>query len=684
MVRSVNIEISGSSSCESLPIITHDEEENHDVILVTAILPTVVNSDSAISASARLLDLVDGLNTAAVERVKISNISFVDGDVEGLCAFLVMHAPSVRHLSLANISDYIASSRSDKSETKAIMALTLAFQTASLETIDLSRNNLSYELWSILNSHHSCVKKVVMDGVVIDDQSMAMLARSSRFVAAVENFHLVMHQPLGTSGVEASNQLLQQFTRLRTLRWANRSSEDSLPSPPEAHLPWSGISRMAERNRSTLETLVLEGSQTTESDVILICATIGLLPRLSVLKLRRLGIADHALGMIVSVLIQKLPPLTCFDLSYNCIQSGGSFALMEILSNTKISQSLKSLILKNNQLDRPSLSKLLKTAACRASTEFELRCDNNGADTGLLAYEFALTNTTAEADRDKMIRELARVKSQLKEAQYHLREISAAQTTILADYQKLNRENQAIKAERETLVQAFEILGCAKQVQAQARLLSRVSQIEDCLFGETHRRSGSAGSVTETLSITGDETSRSRSTSYDEASIAIKGGRRRPLSRSRSNESMVPLSGDRRQRELKGSVDAAHHGSVTTAATLGSSRSTLFSASVDSFEDLTGSTTTFAFTPSPRRRLPVRVMSERWARPGSMSISLPAERVPKSPSLHSSQHSFRFGDSTRSLKCDIAEEDEDEASLDPNEVVERDRVHIASQHQVQS
>jgi hypothetical protein len=74
----------------------------------------------------------------------------------------------------------------------------------------------------------------------------------------------------------------------------------------------------------------------------------------------------------------------------------------------------------------------------------------------------------------------------------------------------------------------------------------------------------------------------------------------------------------------------------------------------------------------------VRVMSERWGRPGSMSISLPPERVPRSPSLHSSQHSFRFGDSNRSLKCDIAEEEEDEASLDPNEMVPRDREHSVS------
>jgi cell division protein FtsB len=434
---------------------------------------------------------------------------------------------------------------------------------------------------------------------------------------------------------------------------------------------------MAERNSATLETLVLEGTQTTERDAIVICATLGLLSKLSTLKLRRMGLTDHALGMIVSVLIQKVPPLTRLDLSCNDIQAGGSFALMGILSNQQIARSLTSLNLSNNQLDRTSISQLLTTAACRLTPDFELRFDNNGNGTGLLAYEFAVMSAAAEADRDKVARELSRVKSQLKEAQYHLREISTAQKTILADYQKLKKENQTIVDERETLAQAFEILGNSRQVEAQARLLSRVSRIEDCLFGEACRRSNSTGSASESIPIPSDDTSRSRSISYEEGSVARKGGRRHPLSRSHSNDSMIPLSNDRRPRELKlSSMDAVHHGSATT---LGSSRSTFFSASVNSFEDTTGSSTTLAFTPSPRRRIPVRVMSERWARSGSVPMVSPTERAPKSPSLHLSHHSFRPGDSNRSMKSsDIAEEGEDDASLDPNDVIVRDRAYSMS------
>jgi hypothetical protein len=700
MGRTISVDIVGGASCEASPTISHDSDgggTNGSLIRVTVGMPAMVLPDAAMMASALLLDFVenhqghgggpeDGL--AAVERVKISNLAFVDGAAEALTTFLILHAHSVRHVSLHNITD--SPDREGVRPThRSLAALVQAYQTAGLlETIDLSRNEIDSVVWSAFVPFSAAARKLVLDGVAMDDESMRTLAKAN-IVRTIEQFHLTLSRPMASSGdVEASaNELLQQFTRLRTLRWVHKHDDARHVSEPQAgSLPWSALSRAAKRNQSTLESLIVGGGHATESDVSLLTSTLGALQRLTTLKLRNMDLDDQCLKEVVAALIRNRISLSCLDVSHNWIQSDGSSALLELLSSPQIIESLASLSIDHNHLDASSLAKIITTISNLYSSEFRLQCDNNAVDMGLVACELALKRKAAETDRDAVARELARAKSQLKEAQYHLREISAAQTTILADYQKLKKETRELKEDRDTLVRAFEILGNAKQIEAQARLLARVSRIEGRLFGEdehlrspTARKGLSEFMAVEAGEAAGDDEARSRSSSYDEGSISRPGGRRHPVPRSRSNDSVVSMSMERRKRELKrSSMDTAHHGSTTTAATLNSSRSTFFSSSVQSFEDMSNSLTTLALTPSPRRRVPTRGASERWARSPAMTGS--PDRVPKSPSLHLSHHSFRHGgDSNRSLKShDIAEGNEDEVSLDPNDMMVRDRSHSIS------
>jgi Ran GTPase-activating protein (RanGAP) involved in mRNA processing and transport len=695
MARTISVDIAGGSSCGASPTISHHDSDGGSSIRVTVSMPATVLPDAAMMASALLLDFVENNqggggggseeSIAAVERVNISDLEFMGGSAEALTTFLILHAHSVRHVSLHNITD--SCSDASKPTLEALAALVQSFQTASLlETIDLSRNEIDSEVWEAFVPYSAAVRKFVLDGVSLDGESMRTLARAN-IVRTIEQFHLTLSRLVESGEMEASaNELLQQFTRLRTLRWVNQCGDNHASEQQAGTIPWSALARAAKRNQSTLETLIVGGGHATERDVGLLCSTLGELHRLTNLKLQGLDLDDQCLREVVATLIHNRLSLSCLDLSHNWIQSEGSSALLELLSSPQVMESLKSLCLENNHLDASSLSKIITTVSNLYSSEFRLQCDNNATDMGPVACELALKRKAAETERDAVSRELARAKSQLKEAQYHLREISAAQTTILADYQKLKKENRELKEDRDTLIRAFEILGNAKQVEAQARLLARVSRIEGKLFGEEEPlRSPTRKGLSEFMAVeagdrSGDEEARSRSSSYDEGSVSRPGGRRHPVPRSRSNESVVSMSMERRKRELKrSSMDMAHHGSTTTATTLNSSRSTLFSASVQSFEDMSNSLTTLALTPSPRRRLPTRGASERWARSPAVVVGSP-DRVPKSPSLHLSHHSFRHGhDSNRSLKSnDIAEGNEDEVSLDPNDMVVRDRSHSIS------
>lgn len=480
---SVMIELLGSEEADisAPPVVTRkqvDPNAGTGCRLVLT-LPQLLTAEQASVGTALLLDELEQLGkNAVVEGVKISHLRFTPEGVAGIKMLLTMHAPTLKDVAL----NHIMNNSSTREDEMAVTELIHAFQCASLESIDVSKNTLRPFMWKEWMTH-SCLKKLALDYVNMEDGVVEELHSFFTFADSIEDLSVVLLKPLGPNGVEAGNSIIRKCKNLKHFRWVYKHGTKT------AALPWFGLRSLVQEavdeKRQSLFSLHMEGARLSERDLgdRGLCGVLEGLTDLKQLKLRNIGLIDNAVKRVTSALIKAKPPLIWLDMSYNSIQCAGVATLAELAKSSTIMHSLKRLSLDHNKIDSEGFSKLLEVFGPSGDPELEVRFEGNVFDTGRIAFSFAQSMRKAEAERDALSNERDQAVKELLKAQKHLREITAAQTTILTDFRVVSQDKKQLQEERDSLLKAFAIMGSAKHIEENRRLLDRLGQLEDTVFG---------------------------------------------------------------------------------------------------------------------------------------------------------------------------------------------------------
>jgi len=488
-----------SSASGRSPLVTVERfdqatDDGDEVRLVVSLPADDVDSDAADFAASLLMDHIDQLqNRAVVDSIKISDVKFTPEGLEGLIMFLTMYIPTVKHLSLNNLISAKARSSRGKIDETTMGTLAHAFQSTSLETLNLSRNMLGPYVWRQWMTH-SGLKCLILDYVEMDDASFVELNSFLACKDTLEDLHVVLMQPIGVEGLDAANDILKSCTKLKYLRWVYKHGTKS------AALPWIGLRQMVEKQQSTAETtsegarlvsLRMEGARMTERDLGErgLCGALKYLSKLQNLKLRNLGLIDNAVQKIVETLISEtLPDLVMLDFSFNSIRSKGVKALAKLVNCPNIIRSLRCLSLIQNKVDNDGFSMLLDTFGTHGHPDLDIRLEGNPFDAGRLVFGYAMSKRQATQERDILRDELDKIKHDLDDARHRLRHTTSGQATVLADYNVLQREKAKAVEERDSLLQAFSIMGMSRRIEENRRLLDRVNALEEMVFSSMPSR----------------------------------------------------------------------------------------------------------------------------------------------------------------------------------------------------
>jgi Ran GTPase-activating protein (RanGAP) involved in mRNA processing and transport len=458
-------------------------ELNDGGIRLIVTLPRLIDGEQANLTAALLFEQIDRLPYGSqVERVKLTGLQFTSEGVVGIKGFLSVHAKTIKHVSL---KDMMAGEYNHE-DAEAFASLAKVFQTSKLETLNLSDNTINASMWKNWSTHTS-LRQLILDYVQMDDDSLVELQANFTFADSLEELYVVLTNNLGPRGLNAANGILKSCRKMSSLRWAVKDA------PPDAKLPWFGLAEMAQelsnsRGGANLRHLVMDGGTITEEEEGNkgLAGALKHFSQLKTIKLRSVGLKDSGAKRMTGSLLHAKPPLESLDLSRNHIQAPGATALSKLSGVDNIVKNLALFALDRNLIEAGGARTILEAFGSRASHKLDIKLDGNPFHYGKVAFNLACRKGQAETERDELVNDVEKMRSDLKDTHAMLGDNTTGKSSMLYDIKMLQEEINKLREEKAALVQAFSVIGILNQVEDQTRLFDRVSHLERTVFGSAN------------------------------------------------------------------------------------------------------------------------------------------------------------------------------------------------------
>lgn len=444
-------------------------------------LPRLIDGEQANLTAALLFEQIDRLLYGSqVERVKLIGLQFTSQGVAGIKGFLSAHVETIKHVSL---KDMMAGEYNHE-DAEAFASLAKVFQSSKLETLNLSDNSINASMWRNWATHTN-LRQLILDYVQMDDDSLIELQTYFTFADSLEELYVVLTNNVGPRGLRAANGILKSCRKMSSLRWAVKDA------PPDAMMPWCGLAEMAQemsnsRGGASLLHLVMDGGTISEEESGNngLAGALQHFSQLKTLKLRSIGLKDAEANRLAASLIHAKPPMESIDLSRNQIQTLGATALSKLSDVDSIVKNLNIFALDRNLIEAGGARTILEAFGSRsANHKLDIKLDGNPFHYGKVAFNLACRKGQAETERDELLSDVEKMRSDLKDTQLMRGDTAVSKFSMMNDIRMLQEEINKLRGEKAVLMQAFSVIGTLNQVEDQARLLGRVSQLERSVFG---------------------------------------------------------------------------------------------------------------------------------------------------------------------------------------------------------
>ncbi|GAX16488.1 hypothetical protein FisN_19Lh068 [Fistulifera solaris] len=456
--RTVTLAIEGSADVDVVTIDRHDNT-------ISVRLPRFVDAECVNWAAAHFIEQELDIQP---DRLKVVHVRFRDRDAAlSLAAFLSQFAASVVQLSLKDIhtsedNNNNNNNKIDAESLEILLSSLLLKTTSPVEVLNLSQNTLQPSIWRYVG-HCQCIRKLLLDHVSMDTRSMKEFTTYVP-VNTLEDLYLVFVRSPGEESAMEACDFVAKCTQLLSFRWAAGT------------LPWAGLKMTQSLN---LRHLILDGSMIRVSELgdDGLCGALRQLGQLRTLKLRDVGLRDNGVKAVVAALKSARPPLEWLELNGNQIEDASCIADLALVE--KIISVLDVVSLERNPISSESARVLLE--AFGPMVEVDLRLDSHRIDfqqiaLDLLRRDSSDVDTKQKAHHEKTIQTL-----------------TAENATMNEEIRKLQNECKTLRMERNTLIQAFSIMGVSRQVEEHQRIVESIARIEE-RFGLSRHGSERSGS----------------------------------------------------------------------------------------------------------------------------------------------------------------------------------------------
>jgi len=437
---------------------------------------------------------MDGIGEFTVTRVEIRNLRFTSDGVGGIMMFLALQVASVDHLVIHNV----VGSSPTKEDEQALGCLAVAFADAPLRTLDLSHNTLGSYVWDSFGNHKN-LHTLMLEEVDMDNSSLNTLYELIKKTGnrlsklCVSNAYALMNDESFVG-----HSIVSRCPNLRFLKWSNLSNHAGAP------LPSLGIYQVSELMMTSVDSLrrlELDGATLSDLDFSVdngICGALQRFDRLDVLKLRSLGINRERLREIIISLEVAKPPLRILDLSHNRLGNDGARRLAELFEIRSIKANMRKLVVQNNDIGNKGAAGFLSKMGGIPLKELDIIMLENPLDMTTVALNFAATKKQTEQERDSIKLQRDRLRENSNEAnadKEKVRNLLAAQASMVSDMQALQQEIDEIRKQRDAMIAAFSVMGSVNAADERNSILMRLERLEESVHGKSSAGKHTASSL---------------------------------------------------------------------------------------------------------------------------------------------------------------------------------------------
>jgi hypothetical protein len=146
---------------------------------------------------------------------------------------------------------------------------------------------------------------------------------------------------------------------------------------------------------------------------------------------------------------------------------------------------LTSLVLEKNNIANDGARTLISSFGSNVGARLDLRLRGNPFDYSKIAFEMAVSKGSVELERDELQKECERLRTEALNHHHRLHQVMAAQALMVSDMHVLKQQAACLAEERETLSNAFSVLGKVQQVEERKQMLNRIGKLEEMVLGNT-------------------------------------------------------------------------------------------------------------------------------------------------------------------------------------------------------